>query len=485
MLLRVLGRRGVIIMSACLTLLLCLALLRTERGVEALHAANERVIQPAKDKVKEMLPGQVKEEYKQPTKIYKPTPTYTPPPVVDPFPLLATSTPPPIPSWNVPARNAHRAHNLTVAPPLLIGFTRSWPLLLQCVTSYIAAGWPAGQIYVVENTGVQQANARGLLTLQNPFYLNHSTLLQLGVNVLQTPTLLSFAQLQNYYLSLTYTKGWPYFFWSHMDVLALSFEDGEEGVTPPYDQPGYKPLYTLALEALADALKNGGDRWAMRFFAYDHLTLVNPAAWEAVGAWDTLIPYYMTDCDMHSRLELAGWKIEDRKAGRIHDVNTALRDLSALYRLEGVPIEFVDPNPPPPVSGGEEEPAKKGWWRRRRQLQEPRRTEAAKRDEPRPPHGPVRRDEAGREYYRQLRATADAMFHYKAAAGRNTWQAGQKGGVGEAFAYPAEGTAVGIDVLTEAGREVFRRKWGHRDCDIIKAGYTLEDQWRVERDWRD
>ena len=415
-----------------------------------------------------------KKEKEPPHPRYKPTPTYTPPPVRDPFPQLATSTPPPIPPWNAPREGLYKEYGLSIAPPLLIGFTRSWPILLQAVVSYITAGWPPSQIYVVENTGVQQANARGQLTLQNPFYLNHDILRRkLGVQVIQTPTLLSFAQLQNFYLSLTYDRNWPYYFWSHMDVLALSFEDGRDGTTPRYDQPGYKSLYELCLTALNDTLSAVADggaaaRWGARFFAYDHLALVNPRAYEDVGGWDTLIPYYMTDCDMHTRLAMANWTIEDRHAGIVTDVNTALSDLRALYRDRSVTPAFLDPNPPPPPpppppkEGSEEE--KKNRKRRR---------------------GTKRDGDAELEYWRALQKVADTMFHYKHGdRGRNTWQQGQKGGFREPFYYPAEGIAEGIDVITEAGREVFRRKWGHRDCDLVTgAGLSMWDQWRVERDW--
>jgi hypothetical protein len=67
---------------------------------------------------------------------------------------------------------------------LFVGFTRNWPQLLQCVVSYIAAGWPPEDIHVVENTGVMHANREGKLTLQNPFYLNHTQLAMLGVKVI-------------------------------------------------------------------------------------------------------------------------------------------------------------------------------------------------------------------------------------------------------------------------------------------------------------
>ncbi len=42
--------------------------------------------------------------------------------------------------------------------PLFIGFTTNWLMLQQAIVSYIAAGWPPSQIYVMENTGVMDSN---------------------------------------------------------------------------------------------------------------------------------------------------------------------------------------------------------------------------------------------------------------------------------------------------------------------------------------
>ncbi|KAK4154805.1 hypothetical protein C8A00DRAFT_14092 [Chaetomidium leptoderma] len=424
---------------------------------------------------------------------YKPTPTYLPPPIRDNFPLVATSTPPPIPKWNQARKDVHKEYDLPSAPPLFVGFTRTWPVLLQAVTSYVTAGWPASQIYVIENTGVQQANARGQLSLQNPFYLNHTVLKALGVNVVTTPTLLSFAQMQNFFLSLTYAHDWPYFFWSHMDVLALSYEDGKPGLTPRYDQEGYKSIYELALTALRDA-RASGDKWGMRFFAYDHLALVNPAALEDVGGWDTLIPYYLTDCDMHSRLNMRGWPIKDAKAGIITDVASTLEDLSALFRVEGVETKFMDPNPPPPPPP-EEDKAKKHEQPKRRGQSVKRGVdgygalpaggadEVEKRDAPEQKE--ARDEDANLAKWHTLRKTADKMFQHKHGdRERNTWQLGQHGGEGEPFYYDPAGFAEALDLITENGREIFRRKWGHRDCDLISgAGRKFGDAWKVEKDY--
>lgn len=438
-------RRLMTLLLASSAFIICVFFLRpnfTQRDVAWL----DKVIEPSKTEA----PG--------PSKVkYKPTPTYTPPPVRDPFPLLSTSTPPPIPRWNQPRPNLHKDYDLPTPPPLLIGFTRTWPILLQAVVSYITAGWPPEQIYVVENTGVQMANARGQLSLQNPFFLNHTQLAALGVHVIQTPVLLTFAQLQNFFLHLATAHDWPYYFWSHQDVLTLSYEAGLDGVTPPYNQPGYKTVYELGCDALRDA-RRADPRWGVRFFAYDHLALVNPAAYADAGGWDVMIPFYMTDCDMHSRVLMRNWSMLDRPAATVTDTGAALADLRALYRDPAVrPDDVVDPNPPPP-SGAVEKRGGEG--------------------------GEEEKDPNLR-YYWALRHASDLMFWAKhGERGRNTWQAAQHGGAGEPFAYPADGFAEAIDVVTEAGKEVYRRKWGHRDCDLIAgAGLTVGDQWRVEKDW--
>ncbi|KAK8135014.1 hypothetical protein PG984_007026 [Apiospora sp. TS-2023a] len=491
-----------------------------------------------------------------PTLKYKPAPTYTAPPVKDPFPLLsATSTPPPIPAYNIPKPDAWKAYDgVSVAPPLLIGFTRNWPMLLQTVVSYLTAGWPADQLYVIENTGTHQANARGQLSLQNPRFLNHTQLKDmLGVRVIQTPVLLSFAQLQNFFLALSYEHGWPYYFWSHMDVLALSHEAGVPGLTAPAGEPGYKSLYTLCLETLQQTLRgdtNTDDttatianpekkeegslpkfwrtasppppkpapRWAARLFAYDHLTLQNPRALEAIGGWDTFIPYYMTDCDAYSRFAMDGWSMEDADAGIITDTASVLDDLRALYRDPGVTPSFSDPNPPPPTPEDKakarseekktdvnDDDAKKD--RRKSRIRRHDGSNDPENNTPQPdsttttsyekgpsnplplskrdvpfPHEPMNLT-LPTDYWWLLRREADNMFHHKhgGTRGRNTWQWAQRGGDGEPFHYDAGGFEESIGVLTEAGKQVFARKWGHRDCDL--KGYKMGDQWRVEKDW--
>jgi hypothetical protein len=116
-------------------------------------------------------------------KLYKPAPKTTRP-VPDPFPLLSRNPPPKPRLLRAPKANRPPRRHYPEQTPLFVGFTRNWPQLLQCVVSYIAAGWPPEDIYVVENTGVMYANRDHKLTLQNPFYLNYTQLGMLGVNVI-------------------------------------------------------------------------------------------------------------------------------------------------------------------------------------------------------------------------------------------------------------------------------------------------------------
>ena len=116
-------------------------------------------------------------------KKYKPPPPPKIHPIEDNFPLAAAAHSaddlPHIAEWNRPP-----SPHVLEKTPLFIGFTRNWRILQQVVVSYLNAGWPPSDIYVIENTGVMDSNKRGLLSLQTPFFLNHTRLNMLGVNIL-------------------------------------------------------------------------------------------------------------------------------------------------------------------------------------------------------------------------------------------------------------------------------------------------------------
>ncbi|KAL9576739.1 MAG: hypothetical protein Q9212_006852, partial [Teloschistes hypoglaucus] len=247
------------------------------------------------------------------------------PPLPEYFPLAAKAQSPadlpPVPSWNKPP-DPHVPEQTR----LYIGFTRFWPLLQQVVVSYITAGWPPEDIYVVENTGTMDANKRGLLTIQNPFYLDYHRLTKiLGVNIISTPSLQTFAQLQNLYLSEAITNNLTYYFWSHMDVAVHSHED----------RAPFKSLYMRAVDVIRetqspDYLREANgvqQKWGIQFFAYDWLSMVNVETFASLGGWDTMVGYYGTDCDMYSRLSMNNVAQPVQDAGMIYDVTTSLDDL--------------------------------------------------------------------------------------------------------------------------------------------------------------
>ncbi|KAL2070105.1 hypothetical protein VTL71DRAFT_14785 [Oculimacula yallundae] len=466
---------------------------------------------------------------------YKPIPSILPNPIVDNFPLAAAAQSakdlPPIPPWNEPP-----AKHVPEKTPLFIGFTRNWRLLQQVVVSYITAGWPPEDIYVVENTGVMNSNAKSLLSLQNPFFLNHTRLHLLGVNILVTPTLLTFAQLQNYYISHSLDQGWKQFFWGHMDIVALSFEDKYENkqantseVDPAEEKyEGFKSLYKNCVDTLREATEKNettGEekKWALRFFMYDKLALVNVAAFVSLGAWDTQIPFYGTDCDMHARINMAGLEIKEVPAGLLLDVASSLDDLYTLYRkVDSPPASFIDPqilekkiqaaadakaeaekaaaaaadskvsslltdtNPiPPNTKRGSDSDSK---------TQEAADANANSKEvwyshllPSLGTHKPWRSPSStiNSPSFALLHDTLKAMEHSKATSshGRNTWQARQRGGEGDPFYRDSAGFERGIAMTIDHGRAVYAEKWGHRDCDIWEKGYKLEDAWRTEKDW--
>lgn len=374
-------------------------------------------------------------------------PLPTAPPIKDNFPLAASAERPndlpPIPAWNKPR---HVAENT----PLFIGFTRNWLVLQQAVVSYITAGWPPEDIYVVDNTGTFNSNKKKKLTLQNPFYLDHRRLTDvLGVNVLTTPTLLSFAQLQNFFLFQSIEHGWDYYFWSHMDVLALPDErmhmmvDRKE--LPDEEKPPFMSLYHRAVEVLRDSIKPSYGKWGIRFFAYDRLALVNVEAYVNVGAWDTFIPFYGTDCDMHERVAMGGWKMEDAFIGYIYDMGPTLPDLRVLYREDDEKSRKLCAE----RNGGETDK-----------------------------HG------LGDCRFKELMRELDGLQREKQEreGGRNFWQAQQMGGQDEPFYRDPLGFDQAIMMSNENGQDVMGEKWGHQGCNIREYGLDLHHQWRVQHD---
>lgn len=332
-------------------------------------------------------------------------------------------------------RNATHINRLKPAPhntpppnrtrtPLFISFTRNNEMLLQCILSYLAAGWPPTDILIIDNSGTMDANPLSQLSPSNPFYLDYRTLREVyGVSVLQTPTLLSFSQLQNFFLRTAMAAGWEYYFWGHMDVVVLS----DESLTP------YKSFYARVLDVLESVMPSNTTNpqtpaWALRFFNYDYLTLINVPAMQEIGLWDTFIPYYASDCDFYSRVHLSGLDTSasiQASAGKIYDVASVVPSLeSKLF-----------PQPPPQTT------------------------------------------ELNGKAYQALAWELESLQRFKQsdqATHRNSWQGEKKGGGGERWTYDVEGFDRAWWVMAGAGQSIYEKKWGTRECNF----------WRLEgRDW--
>ncbi|CAN8103869.1 unnamed protein product [Discula destructiva] len=388
-------------------------------------------------------------------------------PIADPFPLLSRPIEEVRKKLVVPEVNRPPKVHVPEQTPLLIGFTRNWPQLLQCVSSYITAGWPAEDIYIVENTGVMHSNRDNKLTLQNPFYLNHTQLHMLGVNVIVSPTLLSFAQLQNYYAWIALENDWPDFFWSHQDVVAFSFEkEFRDHLDDRALKDANYSLYARAVAILRYLRQPGIPKWANHFFAYDHLTLVHRDAVLDIGGWDTHIPFYSTDCDFYLRQKWAGYFQGSTQIGIIIDTSTVLDDFAALFRVSGVHATFQgDPGPSELADAASHDVLAQLDFEdadlERRQL--------------------VDEDGETIEHLVDVAYRMQAVKYIDGGWWRNLWQLRQGGGQGEPFYRDQEGFQVGLDTMIETGRRVFADKWGHRGCDIFDR--TAEDAWRLQRDW--
>ena len=488
--------RSILILSLAIFLVLLTTYsLRDSFSASALHPLHE-----AADVAAEQAPEQKSEpepepepEPKPPEHIIPDHPTYKPelvstlPPIVDNFPLAAAAQSPadlpPIPPWNLPPQP-----HVPEKTPLFIGFTRNWRLLQQTVVSYITAGWPAEDIYVFENTGTMKSNELGLLSLQNPFFLNHTRLNMYGVNIIVTPTLFTFSQLQNFFLWTAIEKNFATYFWGHMDVVVLSFEDRyvPNGVSDHEENyEGFESIYRGAVNALRKATSSKPDPnasdpskpWAARFFSYDRLALVNREAFESIGGWDTAIPYYHSDCDMHDRLKMYGYEYNEMDVviGNVSDVANSLDDLLVLYRkkdtveasctIEGVTEEESE------KKGPEEEQKDKSLLQKR----------FSERSS-----GQWISDLPGSTSYKKLLNVTGEMLKHKnekGGGGRNTWQSRQAGGKGEPYYRDPEGFEKSIQMTTENGRQIYAEKWGHHDCGLMQFGRKAGDEWRVEHDW--
>ncbi len=317
--------------------------------------------------------------------------------------------------------------------PLFVGFRANWPLLQQAVVSYLAAGWPADQIFVVDNTGTMDANARGLLTPANPSYLPYDQLTQRGVNIITTPTQLTFSQLQNFYLSTAISHSRPGYFWSHQDVAVLP-----SSPTASFHQEVHA---CLNQKLLAPDREPGAVLFSKQDIpnAPDSLTYMNVAAARAIGGWDNAIPYYCTDWDYYSRLRMANYSTPDCKAGTMFDVATVVEDAPKMF------FEALRPTVKAKAAGEK-----------------------------------ISSDAALDARFNALQERLKKMGNAKVDNGRNAWHGRQTGGPGEPFSVDPLVAKHVFDGLIGFSRKMFEDKWGEKNTEFMdEAGLTLADMWKL------
>ncbi|KAH7053357.1 hypothetical protein B0J12DRAFT_553284, partial [Macrophomina phaseolina] len=387
------------------------------------------------------------------------------------FPPIGNDFRPHVPPYNYPPEERPRT-------PLLIPFTRNNDMLQQAVLGWIAAGWPREDIIIVDNTGTMNANNEGLLSNDNPFFIDYPLYrTRYGVSILQAPALLNFAQLQNFFLRLALAESWPYFFWSHMDVGVLS----DEAAVP------YKSFYARVLDVLDDStsphpnpnitwapsvagMRNTTGEWAIKFFEFDNLSLVNVAAWRHIGAWDTFVPYYNTDCDAYARILFHGYTKDEVSAGHIFDVAAQVDASASALEAQFFPSALLHLNASQSAAFFDQY-----------------RAEAAARanpnltaehlfvaGRPRLLDDPDNRPNSPR--FQDLLQRFRALQAQKLSGERNSWQDAQKGGRDEPWTYDPRGFQRAWWETAGYGRDLYTKKWGTLDCKLV--GKKLKDAWR-------
>ncbi|KAK8167752.1 hypothetical protein BKA80DRAFT_252413 [Phyllosticta citrichinensis] len=365
--------------------------------------------------------------------------------------------------------------------PLLIPFTRNNDMLRQAVLGYIAAGWPREDIVIIDNGGTLDASSSGVLSRDNPFFVDYELYRKrYGVAILQTATLQNFAQLQNFFLRLAISQGWPYFFWSHMDVGII----GDEATSP------YKSFYEKVLDVLDQSTAPHPNHnitwsinlnetratmgnWAIKFFQFDNLALVNVDAWRTIGQWDTFVPYYNTDCDAYARVLFHGYTKDDVSAGHIFDVADQLSDDLDEIEAKLFPASQLSLNASAAAL----------------QLAQYRAEVAALQNESfiAPSQAvyspgqfllnvPDMRPNSAR--FQRLFNDFAAMQTKKYSTERNSWQDMQKGGKGEPWTYDPRGFQRAWWETAGYGRNLYTKKWGTLDCRLSKV--KLADEWASE-----
>ncbi|KAK7509673.1 uncharacterized protein IWZ02DRAFT_155827 [Phyllosticta citriasiana] len=362
--------------------------------------------------------------------------------------------------------------------PLLIPFTRNNDMLRQAVLGYIAAGWPREDIVIVDNGGSMDASSSGILSRNNPFFVDYELYRKrYGVAILQTPTLLNFAQLQNFFLRLAISQGWPYFFWSHMDVGII----GDEATSP------YKSFYERCSTCWTNRrrrTRTTTSPWSIQLNERGQPWATGPSnssssttwRWSTstrgapLGSGTRFVPYYNTDCDAYARVLFHGYTKDDVSAGHIFDVADELSE--DLDEIEGQALSRIATHAQRIVGRATACPIPRRGWPPWQTKPSSRPEQAVYSPGQYLLNDPDMRPNSAR--FQRLFNDFAAMQTKKYSTERNSWQDKQKGCKGEPWTYDPRGFQRAWWETAGYGRNLYTKKWGTLDCRL--ANVKLEDE---------
>jgi hypothetical protein len=185
---------------------------------------------------------------------------------------------------------------------------------------------------------------------------------------------------------------------------------------------------------------------------------VQTKAYEEVGGWDTSIPFYMTDCDVHERLFMRGFKITDADAGYVVDTGSGLDDLEVLYRKKSADgqvrqASFVNPYADPETENQRQPEHRDGHMVKRESVLKYNITGLPLESRF------LEEDTMNSTAFTNLLELAKQMQDAKGSAkeGRNTCQSRQRGGEGKPYYRDPLGFEESLQMLMNVGRRSMLR----------------------------
>lgn len=151
-----------------------------------------------------------------------------------------------------------------------------------------------------------------------PVVINNSGKgLDVRCETVMPPVPLTFSQSQNLMLKIAKGRKVPFYFFMHSDA-----EAGPDTI---------ELLYQMAMHECSQG------KWGAIFTAYDALAAFNTNAMESIGGWDTMLSWYLADCDCYRRLRLAGYPTLNSFLPVTHEASQTLN--SNPYRKFCVELE--------------------------------------------------------------------------------------------------------------------------------------------------